>query len=292
MQGSLAIHHGVLWVGREEKTAYARPFDLDGRALGPGFSFRDPQCGRACASGLALDGDHRLWVADGPAGKVRGFNVMGREVATLGPAPDPAADVRGWIGRPVDVACDASEEESQLVVASIGHRRHALQRFTPEGRLIGSLRPGGDPKGRFHELRGVTTAGPFTWASEGGAGRIQVFRNDEHHYHLVPGPLPRGGFAPSAVAPVGDGRLVLAYGAPPGAEGGGVLLVEPGGRVLLVLAGPGRDEGSVLEPNDLALFPGPDDRHTRVAVIDLDGERVQVFNLEGRCYGAFEALRG
>ena len=38
---------------------------------------------------------------------------------------------------------------------------------------------------------------------------------------------------------------------------------------------------------DVVVERGESDRAARVVVIDKDGERVQVFTLEGRSYGAF-----
>jgi hypothetical protein len=58
--------------------------------------------------------------------------------------------------------------------------------------------------------------------------------------------------------------------------------------VLRVLAEHGDDGGQVIEPSDVVVEPEASDRTRRLAVIDRDGERVQVFTLEGRCHGAFE----
>ena len=43
---------------------------------------------------------------------------------------------------------------------------------------------------------------------------------------------------------------------------------------------------------DVAVEAGPTQRETRVAVIDRDAERLQVFTLDGRCLGEFPALPG
>jgi hypothetical protein len=51
------------------------------------------------------------------------------------------------------------------------------------------------------------------------------------------------------------------------------------------LAGAGEHEGAVLEPSDVVVEPGADDRHARVFAIDRDGLRVQVFTLEGHSLG-------
>jgi hypothetical protein len=86
-----------------------------------------------------------------------------------------------------------------------------------------------------------------------------------------------------AVAPLADGRLVLAVGGGKSA----LLLCDATGHLLRVLARGGSDEGAVFHPSDVVVAEDEDDRRTRVAVIDRDGDRVQMFTLEGRCYGAF-----
>ena len=51
-------------------------------------------------------------------------------------------------------------------------------------------------------------------------------------------------------------------------------------------------EGGVREPDDVVVIRGATDRGTRVAVIDQDGARVQLFDLKGRSLGAFPDLAG
>ena len=84
MQGSLAMHKGSLFVGRYEKTAHVAVFDLGGHRLAGGFSFCDEAIGRSSASGLSVDEDRRIWIADEPAGRVRTFTLFGAEVGGLG----------------------------------------------------------------------------------------------------------------------------------------------------------------------------------------------------------------
>ena len=51
--------------------------------------------------------------------------------------------------------------------------------------------------------------------------------------------------------------------------------------------------GDTARTDDPDQFPENEagrDRETRILSLDLDGERVQVFTLEGRCYGAFQEL--
>ena len=76
MHGSLTCSSGVLYVGRAAKTAWVSSFDLDGRALETHFSYRESRDGQSGADGLSMDTDRRLWIADGPAGKVRAFTLF------------------------------------------------------------------------------------------------------------------------------------------------------------------------------------------------------------------------
>jgi hypothetical protein len=292
MQGALALHRGLLWIGRHEKTAHVRAFDLDGRALGPGFSFRDERAGRSEVSGLAIDDERRLWVADRAAGLVRCFTVFGREVLTLGPGLDgDTRDTLGVAAAPVGVAVRGDADDLVLLVASGGRRRYALQLYELTDNAPGRvawLRSGGDPHGRFDGLRGVSWRDDHVYAAEAGAGRVQVFRDGDFHFAFRVAGRPGARFEPTAVAPLRDGRLVVAHG---GANGG-VLLCDRSGALLRVLAEAGSGEGQLFEPADVVVAEGGDDRETRVVVIDRDGDRVQVFTLDGRCFGAFEDLTG
>ncbi|MFT5286588.1 MAG: sugar lactone lactonase YvrE, partial [Planctomycetota bacterium] len=185
MRGSLALHDGVLWVGRHEKTAHVSAFDLDGRPLGRAFSFRNEAVGYAAVSGLAMDQDHRIWVADTPSGCLRCFTVFGAEVAAFGGA-SVDCDVANELAEPVDVDLFGPVDDQQLVIASGGRRRHAVRLMEPNGQLVLSLRPLGDPRGQFVGLAGVTTAGRLILVSESGAERIQVFRDGDFHFAFRP----------------------------------------------------------------------------------------------------------
>jgi hypothetical protein len=297
VHGSLALHEGVLWVGRYEKTAHVRPYDLDGRPLAGGFSFRDPRFRRATVSGLAIDPDHRVWVADTPASRLRAFTVFGSEVAGIGgdvlPSATTSHDTALPLAEPVDVdilrpiGSDGGEGDALLVVASRGRRRHAVRVFEPEGALVESIRPLGDPRDRFHGVQGVAARGRLIYVCEALAGRVQVFRDLDFHFAF----RPTGGRSaprPVAAAPLADERLVLCCGG----EESRVLLVDGAGRTIRVLAEHGDADGRVLEPSDVVVLEEETERRARVFVLDRDGVRIQVFNLEGRCYGAFESAAG
>ncbi len=294
MQGALALHRGILYVGRHEKTAHVSAFDLDGAPVEAGFSFRDADLGRSTVAGIAVDDDRHVWVADSAASYVRCFTLFGKEIGKLGTGPedfgDPELepDVPGLVREPVDVAVEGDSDALKIVVASGGERRHALQVFGGSGRLVASLRPGGDPKGSFHGLAGVALLGRLVYAAEARAGRVQVFRDGDFHFRFGLSGNGSARFEPTAVAPLPDGRVVVAHAGP----ASGLSVFDGSGRLRASLAESGREEGSVFEPTDVVVDPAGSDRTTRVAAIDLDGDRVQVFTLAGRCYGALPTLPG
>ncbi len=290
MQASLCLHRGILYVGRHEKTAYVETYDLDGRPLGSSFSFRDPRLGRSAAAGLAVDDDRNVWVADTPISRVRRFTLFGQEIGGLGLGldepidPHDSVDVVACVRRPVDVDVVGDSDGLVLAVALGGVRRHAVQLFAEDGRCLASLRPGGDPHGRFRDVCGVALHERFVYVAEAGSGRVQVFRDGDFHFAMRP---TGASFEPTAIAPLADGRIVVATRG----EGSGLLVLDASGELARVLAHAGAAEGRVSEPTDVVVEQDArlDDRHTRVAVIDREGERVQVFNLEGRAFGSFEA---
>ncbi len=308
MYGSLTHHDGVVYVGRQAKTAWVSSFDLDGRPLQTCFSFRDEASGRSSAAGLAIDDDHRLWVADQPAGVVRGFTLFGKEVVCMrDPDGDENAlggeslDRRGFLGQPVDVLTTGRDEEFVLAVASGGRRRHGLQWFHASTGRVRSLRPLGDPRGQFQDLAGLAGwAGPECdgggtgdlLAVERGAGRIQVFREGEFHYAIDVFSALGERAEPVAADGLDSNSLVVAVAEPEHA----LLLVSHTSRVLRVLAREGTRAGQVTAVEDLAVVapserPGAAGR-AQILVLDQDGTRVQVFTPQGQCYGCFPSLAG
>lgn len=278
MNGSLCVMRGVVYVGRHEKTAHVVLFDLDGVALPGAFSFRDPQESRAAATGLAVDDDRRVWIADTPADRVRAFHAFGREVATL------EAGVEG----PVAVAVSGGAEDLELVVGLGGTRPGAVLRTGPDLASPARLRSSGDPLEAFARVTDLCLLGNDLYVCEAGARRVQVFRDGEHHWSLSAAPPRHAGSEPRALDALPDGRLVVAFGG----EASLLALLDASGDLVRVLATHGADDGQVLEPGGVAVIPGRGDRDTRVLAIDRDGDRLQVFTLLGRCYGAFPGLAG
>jgi hypothetical protein len=282
MRASLALHQGTLWIARLESGWRVVPHDLDGRALARGFAVPPEPGLRARVEALAVDADHRVWVADGGARRVRAFSAFGQELDGL---PRGDADRPGQVGDPVGLAAQGVEQEALLLVAARGPRRHALQLVRPDGRLVASLRARGDAGEPFRSLSRCALRGRDVWACERGSGLVQAFRAGAFHAAFR---APAGGL-PECVQPLSDGRLLLATG---GEERSALWLLDGSGRPVRALARAGEGDGQVFEPEDLAVEEAPgSDRRTRVVVADRMGARLQVFNLEGDCYGAFGSAR-
>ena len=285
MQGAMTLVQGVLWIARSGARAALVPFDLDGRPLGRGFRVRGFDGARVELAALSADADRRLWCAD-PAGRaVRGFSVFGSELFTWRDTSPHELDRAGHLGRPAGIAASGVEDELRLLVASGGERRHALHWVDPDARTASSLRPLGDPSGAFRGLAGVAVAGRLAAACEPGAARVQVFRDGEFHFAFRCPPAPGWAepFDPRAIAFLPDGRMVVAHGG----ESSAVLVFGGDGRFERLLAEAHSDAGGLVEPTAVAVEPGASAAETRVPVMDLGGERVQVFTLDGRCLGAF-----
>jgi hypothetical protein len=292
--GSLALRSGVLYVARHEGEAQVRPYDLDGHALGHGFALRGPEGERCTLGGIDVDSDHQVWLADGANARVRAFTLFGRvsrtfREASAGGERGGRDDVRGSLHALADVAVrEREDDELRLVVASGGWRRHAVQVFRDDGRCVVSLRPEGDPLAHFHGAVRVAAHGRWTYVCETLAGRVQVFRDDEFHFAFRL-PVRHGGrFEPVALAALEGNRMVIATG---GADGA-LLLVDGAGRLMRVLAERGEGHGQVRDVGDVVAADGGSERETRIAVIDRDSERVQVFTLEGLCHGELGSLPG
>lgn len=284
MQASLALARGTLFVGVHAKTARVHSFDLGGRPLGPSFSFRDAQVGRSAAAGLALDEDHRLWVADTPADRVRIFSLFGREVGGIGAPGVPGAEsaiLPGLVFRPTDVEVQGNRDQGWVAIACGGEQRHAVQIFEPGLEWRASCTSLGETQRPFGGVCRLAARGELLYVAESLARAVQVFRAGAFHFafHLT----GRGGerLEPSALAALDDGRIVVGSRAPHS----GLFLLDSSGRALRTLAGEGAAEGAVQEPSDVVIERGADDRHARLYVIDCDGLRVQAFTLEGRCLG-------
>ena len=286
MSGGLCLKDGVLYVGRNPGAATIEMFDLDGNPLGTGFALEPADGARPFVRGLSVDADHRIWVADSGTRRVRAYTVTGQELSAEPGSSRSSADSPGSFGAVVDVDAVGVEDSAALWIACGGERRHGLQAVQLKSGRTVSLRSQGDVDGVFRSLVRVAVRATRVYAVEYAARRIQVFRDGAFLYSLRPfsTSTSRGfAFEPTSVAPLDDGRAVIAQAGPASA----VWLVDAEGRILCTLASHGSDAGRVLDPSDVVVEDGREDRTARVAVMDRDGDRLQVFTLAGECYGAF-----
>jgi hypothetical protein len=286
MNGSLAFRNGVLHVARHARTAEIRTYDMDGGRIGEGFTFAGLDGGAASADGVAVDTDMRIWVADGTSRALRTFTVFGGETSAWRAPPGAEGNA---LFQPVSVAIQGVEDETRILVASRGDLRGSLQLFDRNATLVQTMRSRGDPLEPFGDLVRVSMRGRFVFACERKSGLIQIFRDGEFHWAFHP-PRAReadGPAEPRAVQSLTDGRMLVATG---GEEGSAVHLLDANANLVRTLATSGTQTGQVFEPTDLALDESDSDRRSRVAVIDHDGDRVQVFTLTGVCYGSFADL--
>lgn len=282
MSGAIALSQGVLYVARPQGRLRVRAFDLEGRALPGGFALRGLDSRAARVRALAVDADRRVWLADESSRAVRGFSVFGAEIFLW--RDELEQDRAGHLGVPVGLAAHGIENSLRLLVASAGERRHALHLVDPAARTASSLRPLGDPNERFRRLAGVALHDDLACACETAAGRVQVFRDGEFHFAFgATAARPDERFEPRAIALLSDGRMLVAHAG----ETSALLLFDRGGRRATRLAGDGLEEGAVFEPSAVAVHESSSDAESLAAVIDKDGERVQLFSLAGRHAASF-----
>ena len=300
MSGTLHAHRGTLWVGWHEKTAHVAPFDWNGKPLAPGFSFRDARIDRSTVGGIALDDDRNLWVADTACSRVRRFSVFGRELGGIGldvrapletgPDTEAEADAVGRVRRPTAVHTRGDSDGLELLIGSGGTRRHALQLFTGEGALVSTLRPLGDAHGRFRDLVAVDRFERLIAVVEREANRVQVFRDDDFHFAFRPADGPE---RPVGIALFEDGHTLVCGTT-------GVHRYDPAGRRRATLIHALSDlradataterESAIDHPLALALDPGDSLRTTRLAILDRDATRIQIYDATGRHYGSFSPV--
>ena len=310
--GALALCNGVLYVARCTHATHVRAFDWDGTPLGEGFRARGPQGEEVGASAMCVDRDHRLWVADREGSRVLGYSVHGRLVAcieSVGQAKrrrldltrETAGDHPGALWQTSGLGLyERFDEDGQgcieLYVGCAGVRRHALQRYSDSGQCLDSLRSEGLAGRCFDDLCSLACADGRLWVAESGAKRIQVFRRGEFHVAWRFPSASGAALVPIAVAALPDGRAVVAARSPLEV----VFLVDRDGRWVHTIAqgpdvgaqGRATNQAGISHVVALAAQAGDSDGTTRIAVMDQDGERVQVFTLGGRCFGALTDLPG
>jgi DNA-binding beta-propeller fold protein YncE len=242
-------------------TARIQAFDLDGKHLGVTWTTPDYRDGRP--SGLGLDRDGNIIVADSHYNCFRIYSAEGKELKRIGsPTPSTAEPHFGYVS---DVVQD---QDGFYYVAEFGEVQR-ITKLDPKGKVVTSWGGEGSEPGQFARVRALAI-GPddLLYAADACNHRIQVFDRD--------GKLVR------IWGTVGSGEGQLSYPYDLAFNDKGILyVVEFGnhrvqkftatGESLGCWGGPGNAPGPGLHnPWALAI-----DRHGRVHVLDTENHRVQ-----------------
>jgi sugar lactone lactonase YvrE len=246
-----------LWV--VDFTARVQAFDLDGKHLGITFSTPDYRKGRP--SGMSLDREGNLLVADSHYHCFRIYDADGHETRVVSL---PSGSAPGQLGYVSDVVQD---EDGFFYVAEFGEVQR-ISKLDKDGKFITSWGEAGQEPGQFARARALAL-GPdgLLYLADACNHRIQVFTRD--------GKLVRH-FGSN-----GEGPGELSYPYDLGFNKKGELyVVEYGnhrvqkftaqGESLGTWGGPGREPGKFHSPWALVI-----DRRGRIHVLDTENHRVQ-----------------
>jgi hypothetical protein len=266
MSGRLHARGGILYLLRPRRGWRVELFDWDGRALPGGFRL-GPEWG--VVRNLTVDEDRRIWIIDAARQLCVAHTLFGM--------PGESFALRQE--HPQAIAVRGLEQEQVRYVAYGGVQRHGLQCWRADApqRPI-QLRSLGRSDAHFEGACALALRGAQELLlAEQFANRVQVFRSLEFHYSLRLDPGRDARLI--ALAPLADGRIVATFDG----EHASLELFDSRGTHLATLAEPGR----VLAPCGLAVEEADIDARIRVALLDLAGSRVQIFNLCGTRLGSF-----
>lgn len=233
-------------------TARVQAFDLDGKHLGLTWTTPDYRKGRP--SGLGIDNDGNLLVADSHYSCVRVYTPDGKLLRTLA----------GPFGYVSDVVQDA---DGNYYLTEFGEVQR-ISKLGPDGKLLARWGSQGPAPGQFSRPRAITL-GPDDnlYVADACNHRIQVF--------------DRAGRFLRAIGSFGDAPGELQYPYDVAFDSAGNLFVAefgnhrvqkftPEGTSLGTWGGPGREPGRLHCPWGLVV-----DRKGRVHVLDTENHRVQ-----------------
>ena len=274
MTGAIDVRDRFLFIGHSDSRGHVHVYDLGRERVTRSFHFAPEECGEI--AGIAVDVGWNLHVADRPRHAVRRFTIFGRETLRFGtPTVGGGGDRRGVLESPNDVALD--EEGSLYVACGAMPLVHAVQKFAPDGRCLGTFRAFGEPNEKFASPRGIAVAGDRVFVADTEAGCVQVFTTAGVFVSMFSTATRPGERSfPTAVAPRPEGGLLVAQRG----EEPCVKAFEGGEEFERVWIEGGEGEGRVDDPEDLVC-----DGRGFVYVSDRRGERVQGFDASGRFLG-------
>jgi len=240
-------------------TARIQSYNRDGEYLGVSFTPPDFRNGRP--SGLGIDRDGNLIVADSHYHTVRIYNSAGEELRKFGGTQGSAPGQLGYVS---DVVQDT---EGFYYVAEFG-QNDRITKFDDAGKFIACWGKNGQAPGEFARVRALAL-GPdrLLYVADACNHRIQVLTRD-------------GAFVREfGKAGAGPGEFNLPYDLS-FAPTGELYVVERGnqrvqkltkdGKPLGTWGGPGRKPGQLADPWALAV-----DKEGAVHVVDTENHRIQ-----------------
>lgn len=240
-------------------TARIQAFDRDGRHLGLTLTTPDFRNGRP--SGLGIDREGRLMVADSHYHCVRIYDEIGTEVKKLGGKPGTAPGEWGYVS---DVVQDA---DGCYFVSEFG-QNDRITKLDLEGKFLHCWGKNGQAPGDFNRVRALAL-GPdgLLYAADACNHRIQVFDKS--------GAFVREFGSAGSEAGMLQYPYDLAFG-----KGGELYVVERGnqrvqkftieGVSLGTWGAPGRLPGQLADPWALVIDP-----RGKIHVIDTENHRIQ-----------------
>jgi DNA-binding beta-propeller fold protein YncE len=234
-------------------------YDLDGHHLG--VTFRPPDFRNGRPSGLDIDRDGNLIVADSHYHCVRIYDYQGNELKKLG---GEAGDRPGQFGYVSDCVQDA---DGFYYISEFGQNQR-ITKLDPNGGFVACWGEQGTGPLQFNRVRALAL-GPdgHLYAADACNHRIQVLTRDGQFVRQFGEP---GG---------GLGQMQYPYDLAFG-PGGELYVAEYGnhrvqkwtadGKPLATWGKPGRKDGELANPWALAV-----DKLGRVHVVDTENHRVQ-----------------
>lgn len=273
MFGGCAVAGNLLCVACSDARGRVILVDLEERRPVSRFDYTGPGGGYAEAAGIAMDGEHSIFVADPANHVVRRFTLFGKELGHLGLPVQavPGGVLRDRVGvlhRPSGVAI--LDDVVHVACGEVGWR-HGVQRFHRDGRVMRALLAHGDPERSFGAPRGIAAGPEGVFVADTLHGEVQRFTTQGRYvssFRVAVGDAEAA--RPVAVQPLSDGRILVADAG----DRPGLRLFGLDGRPL---GWPG-PEPACDRPQALCR-----DARGSLYVLDRDGERVQRLHRDLHC---------
>ena len=275
------------WIDTSEDGVQEPLLYLGGKRSAPGlvatfgFSYGNEGSGDgelANPTGISVDGEGNLWVADTANDRVQKFSPEGKYLTHFG----EAGAANGQLDEPADIAIDP---EGNLWVLEAGNFR--VQKFSPEGKYLGHFGGQGSGEGQFSYPTAIA-ADPEgnLWVADHYNDRVQKFSPEGKYLLEVGGEGPGSGqFAgPYGIAIDSEGDLWVVD-----AGNNRIQQFDSEGKYLTQFGEAGEGAGEFSAPAAIDIDPKGDVWVTETLNNSIG---VQKFNPEGEYLGRFGAYGG